>query len=330
MPRSNSSAILPVFLPHRGCPGRCTFCDQRTQTGVDRGPAPATAAGTLRRELLGLKLRGRRAALAFYGGSFDGLDAGERSAWLALASALVREALVPEGVRISAHPAGLTADRVDELAKAGVRTVEIGVQSLDDAVLERAGRCHDAAAAVAACRRVRRAGMECVVQLMMGLPGADAAADLATARGVAALRPEGVRIHPTLVLRGTVLDATVRRGAWAPPELDEAVERVAGMVSIIEDAGIAVLRLGIQETDGLRARVVAGAWHPAFGELVRGELLARRLAGRLGEGARSVRIHRKEASVLLGHGRRGLRRLEALAGREIEVEVESTARGDED
>lgn len=317
----STPAILPVFLPHRGCPARCIFCDQRVQTGVVSGPSPVAAAEDLRRELCALQRRGRRAALAFYGGSFDGLDDAERGAWLALASELVREGLVPEGVRISAHPAGLTPARIEELQRGGVRTIEIGVQSLDDAVLAGVRRGHDAAEAVAACRRVQGAGLDCIVQLMMGLPGADASSDEATARGVAALGPAGARIHPTLVLRGTPLAMLLRDGQWAPPELDEAVGRVAGMASIIEAAGVPVLRLGVQEVDGLGARVLAGAWHPAFGELVRGELLAQRLAAGLGEGETAVRVARREASLLLGHGRRGLRRLEALAGRRIEAEI---------
>jgi len=199
--------------------------------------------------------------------------------------------------------------------------VEIGVQTLDDAALALARRGHDAGQALKACERVMGAGLRCVVQLMAGLPGAGRASDEATARGIAALRPDGVRIHPTLVLQGTELEDQLRTGRWTPPDLDEAVLRVAAMVEILEAAGVNVIRLGIQEIEGLRERVVAGAWHPAFGELVRGELLAGRLFRELGPVDASVEVPRREASQLLGHGRRGLRRLEALAGRAVAVVI---------
>jgi len=275
----------------------------------------------LRAALVATANAGRSGALAFYGGSFDGLPTAERRAWLDLAGILRGEGLIPGGLRVSAHPAGLSTARVEELRQGGVDLVEVGIQSLDDAVLVAARRGHDAAQALAACRSVMAAGLDCVVQLMVGLPGGDAASDMATAREVAALGPDGVRIHPTLVLRGTQLAELLRAGAWTPPDLDAAVERVAAIVELFDRAGIPVLRLGIQDTEGLQARVVAGARHPAFGELVRGELLARRLAQSLGEVATVVEVPRRDLSKLLGHGRRGLRRLEELAGREIEVRI---------
>jgi len=313
--RQEPDAIVPVFLPRRGCPARCSFCDQQVQSGTSRAAGPADAADGLARELAAIRDRGRRGSLAFYGGSFDGLPDSERSAWLDMASAFADAGLLPGRVRVSAHPAGLTPPRLRELADGGVGTVEVGVQSLDDAVLSGVHRGHDAATALAACELVKTAGMSCVVQLMAGLPGADAASDEATAAGIAEVLPNGVRIHPTLVLRGTALEELLRANEWAPPDLDEAVERVARMVEILEQAGVPVLRLGIQDVSGLKERVVAGAWHPAFGELVRGELLARRLARELGPCGTVVKVPNRERSWLLGHGRRGLRRLERLAGR---------------
>ncbi len=317
-------AILPVFLPHRGCPGRCIYCDQRVQSGESSSRSPSGMAHELRRDLEALRDRGRSAALAFYGGSFDGLPDQERSSWLSLAGELAAAGLIPGGLRVSAHPAGLTEERVAELVRGGVGVVEVGVQSLDDAVLRRALRGHDAAEALDACRRVMDAGIRCVAQLMVGLPDADAVSDLATAERVAELRPDGVRIHPTLALKGTGLEALVRSGEWRPPELDEAVARSAGAVEIFERAGVPVFRLGIQEVAGLREQVVAGAWHPAFGELVRGEVLARRIARDVAskDGVVHIQMPRSRASLLLGHGRRGLKRVEELTGCRAEVIVD--------
>ena len=318
---SDDLAILPVFLPHRGCPGRCSFCEQRIQSGTRGSLTPAEAESVLRVGLEVIERSGRHGALAFYGGSFDGLSGEERASWLALAQVFRSEGLLPRGVRISAHPAGLTARRIEELRQGGVVTVEVGVQSLEDEALALANRGHDAAQALGACRRVMDAGLRCVVQLMTGLPGANGASDEATARGIAALGPHGVRIHPTLVLRGTRLEEQLEEGEWSPPDLDEAVTLVAGMVEILEAADVTIYRLGIQDTDGLRERVVAGAWHSAFGELVRGELLAQRLARNLAIGVNQVQVPSSEASQLLGHGRRGLKRLEALVGRDVAVVV---------
>ena len=322
-------AILPVFLPHRGCPGRCIFCDQRVQSGESNPRTPSGLAAELRRDLGALRDRGRSAALAFYGGSFDGLPDGERAAWLGLAGELANAGLIPGGLRVSAHPAGLTGVRVAELVRGGVGVVEVGVQSLDDAVLRRALRGHDAAEALDACRRVMDAGIRCVVQLMVGLPGADAASDLATSEQVAELCPDCVRIHPTLALKGTGLEAMVRSGEWRPPELDEAVARCAGALEVLGRVGVPVLRIGIQEVAGLREQVVAGAWHPAFGELVRGEVLARRIARDVApkDGVIQIHVPRSSVSLLLGHGRRGLRRVEELTGCQAKIVIDGASNG---
>ena len=320
-------AILPVFLPHRGCPGRCIFCDQRIQSGESNRRTPPGVATELRHDLEALRDSSRVAALAFYGGSFDGLPDMERAAWLGLARDLAAAGLIPGGLRVSAHPAGLTEERVAELVRGGVGVVEVGVQSLDDTVLRRALRGHDAAEALDACRRVMDAGIRCVAQLMLGLPGADAASDLATAGGIAALQPDGARIHPTLALQGTGLEAMVRSGEWRPPELDEAVARSAGTVEILERAGVPVLRVGIQEVAGLRERVVAGAWHPAFGELVRGEVLARRIARDVApkDGEIHIQVPSSSVSLLLGHGRRGLQRVEELTGCRAKIVIDGAS-----
>ncbi len=160
------------------------------------------------------------------------------------------------------------------LSRHGVETVELGAQSMADDVLRLSGRGHTADHTARAAALIREAGMGLVLQMMTGLPGSDAEKDMETARRIIALRPDGVRIYPTVILRGTELEELWRQGRYREHTVEDAVSLCSRILPLFEDAAIPVIRLGLNPSDDLSAgEAVGGAYHPALGELVRSRIL---------------------------------------------------------
>jgi histone acetyltransferase (RNA polymerase elongator complex component) len=267
--------IIPFFLLNRGCPGRCLFCNERLTAGA--GPEriePAAFTAAVRACLSAPRRRGGPVQIAFYGGTFTGLPRAEQRRLLALAAPFLNEGSVG-GIRLSTRPDEIDREGLAWLKAAGVTTVELGAQSLSDAVLRACRRGHDAAAVVRAVTLLKEAGFETGLHLMAGLPGETPGCFAATIDRVIALKPHMVRIHPTLVLRDTPLAELFRSGAYRPLSLPEAVDLCKEALKKLAAAGIPVIRLGLQGTRELEApgAVVAGPYHPAFGSLVEGALL---------------------------------------------------------
>ena len=273
--------IIPFFLPNRGCPQRCLFCNQSVASG--EMPGDLREEGFQRRVRAALEGRNagsgrrpQRIQIAFYGGNFTGLSRERRRELLCWAGGYLRQGGV-DSIRVSTRPDHLDGDVLDELRDHGVSTVEVGLQSLDDGVLVQSRRGHTAADGERAVGLLKDRGFETSVHLMPGLPGDSAAVFDGTVRRTAALSPDMVRIHPTVVLRGTALEEEYRSGRYHPLVLAEAVDQCAGAVRRFSAAGISVIRLGLQPTPGMTGGndVVAGPFHPAFGSLVHEALFLR-------------------------------------------------------
>ncbi len=260
--------IIPVFVPHLGCPNDCVFCNQRTISGSLRPAGPEEVIRTLE-EACGKTAHGE---LAFYGGSFTAI-AEEEQIRLLEAAQPFRKAGFLTSIRVSTRPDAVTDEQLGLLRSYGVETVELGAQSMDDRVLRLSGRGHCAADTVRAAEAVKDAGMRLVLQMMTGLPGADPAGDLRSAEAIAALRPDGVRIYPTVILRGTALERLWREGRYRAHTVTDAVETCAPIAALFLRSGIPILRLGLNPTEALSGgEAVGGAYHPALGELVYGKL----------------------------------------------------------
>ncbi|MFH1984020.1 MAG: radical SAM protein [Pseudomonadota bacterium] len=261
--------IVPVFIPHAGCPHRCAFCDQTAITGKTRLPTTATVHDTVRAWQAHSRHRGRPLQIAYYGGNFLGIPT-DAMATLLEAAATHVTADPLSGIRFSTRPDTISPERLAAIAPYPVQLVELGVQSLDNDVLCASQRGHDAETAVTAVQRLSAAGHRVGVQLMVGLPGDTAATAMATAREVAAWRPEAVRIYPTIVLKNSRLADWTLQGRYRPWDLDTAVALVADMVRVFARKDIPVIRMGLHADDGLlgTGAIVAGPYHPAFGHLV--------------------------------------------------------------
>lgn len=258
--------VFPVFLPLAGCPGRCVYCNQPAQTG--RAPEPLDSIlARARAELLALQ---QPVELAFYGGTFTALPPPWPERFLALARKLKACGRVTR-VRCSTRPDAVTPALLGELRALGLDLLELGVQSFQDAALAASGRGYDGAAALAACRMVRGAGLGLGIQLLPGMPGhtrKDFSRDITT---VAELAPELVRLYPCLVLEGTELTDLWRAGSYAPWTLDAAVDVLAEALRVLWAAGIPAARVGLAEQEGLA--ILAGPRHPALGQMARARAL---------------------------------------------------------
>jgi histone acetyltransferase (RNA polymerase elongator complex component) len=313
--------IYPVFIPNAGCPHRCLFCAQ-DRTSMQRPMAAISEAECWLDSVLPDRGEGE---IAFYGGSFTLLPLARQNHCLAMAGRFVAAGRVT-GIRLSTRPDALDDSCVARLQAFGVTTVEIGCQSFHDDVLKAAGRGHTAADSVSAIRRCSRAGLQVGVQLMPGLPGGGAGEALQSLQRALELKPSFLRIYPTVVLEGTDLAALWENGSFLPWSLDEAVDICADMLSFCQLAGTPVIRLGLQADTRLEANLLAGPYHPAFGQLVRSRLWRRALA-RVGAADGPVCVNPVELSDALGHGGENRR---WLAKRDISLNLKtdrSVARG---
>ncbi len=263
--------IIPVFVPHLGCPHMCVFCNQRRISGSERPAAPEDVVRAVTQGRACLP-EGRGATLAFYGGSFTAIPARLQEALLEAAQPFLRDGTLRD-IRLSTRPDAIDPQVIRRLARYGVGTVELGIQSMDPEVLRLSGRGHTPEDARRAAKMVREAGFELILQMMTGLPSDTPEKSLYTAREFAALRPHGVRVYPTVVVRDTPLFDLWQVGLYREHTVEDAVELCARIGDIFDGAGIPVIRMGLNPTRELSdGGAAAGAYHPALGELV----LARR------------------------------------------------------
>lgn len=296
--------IIPLFIPHAGCPNQCVFCDQKKITGAGTPVTPEQVRADIAKSL---PTAGTGCELAFYGGSFTAMDRSVQQGLLAAAEPFVRSGAVGR-IRLSTRPDAVNRENCQLLRDYGVTTVELGCQSMDPEVLERSRRGHSPEDTVQAVGLLREYGFSVILQMMTGLPGDTGEASVETARQLMALQPDGVRIYPAVVLRGTELEAMMRQGVYQPQSVEAAVTLCAELYGMFQRAGIPVIRLGLNPTERLSAgEALAGAYHPALGELVLSELYRRRaedlLVGTMPDTAVTLEVHPSRISVMVGQHR---------------------------
>ncbi len=309
---------IPVFIPHLGCPHACVFCNQRTISGCTEFDEAAVPDRI--REALATIPQDCDCQIAFFGGSFTGIDRGLMVRLLDTAAEFVQSGRV-SSIRLSTRPDFIDREVLEILSRYPVRTVELGIQSTSDAVLGASGRGHTAADSARACRLICEAGFELVGQMMIGLPCSDAETEKQTARDIVSFGAGAARIYPTVVFAGTSLAGMTARGDYHPLTLDEAVKRSADAYEILEANGVKCLRVGLCASEELTDPrcAVAGPNHPALGELVLGEVRYRELArtvtraGMVGRRA-ALTVPAGRISQTVGQGRRNLARLEKEYG----------------
>ncbi|MEE8575263.1 MAG: radical SAM protein [Thermodesulfobacteriota bacterium] len=260
--------IIPIFIPFGGCEQKCVFCNQSTITGVSYLPSTTEIKSIIDQHLSTWKKGGRK-EVAFYGGSFSGLPQDTQVEYLSAAYEYVEDGRI-DGLRISTRPDYINDEVIALLKKYSVGAVELGVQSMFNRVLKLCGRGHTGKDTVRAVRLLKEANLKIGIQIMPGLPGDTEMTIVNTARRVVIVRPNFVRVYPTLVLKDTPLHKMYLDGDYRPWPLEDMVSVCKDIARIFNRASISIIRMGVHPTPELEANIVAGPYHPSFRQLVEG------------------------------------------------------------
>ncbi len=292
---------IPVFIPHLGCPNNCVFCDQRKisgcisfdESGVEK--EIETALSTLSPD--------DEVEIAFFGGSFTGIDRDLMLRLLAISDKFVNDGRV-SSVRCSTRPDYIDREVLKILSEHHVRTVELGIQSMSDTVLAASKRGHTSEKTRAACGLVKEYGFNLIGQMMIGLPSSTPEDEIETARSICSLGADGARVYPTVVFADTELAEMSRDGRYEPLSIEDAIERTASVLDIFDRAGVPVIRVGLCSGENLSSPegVVGGANHPALGELAMGELTYRRICEKADEALSNTDSKGKTMTVYVPRG----------------------------
>lgn len=258
--------IIPLFIPHAGCEHTCVFCDQRRISGACVSATSDDVYSAI--QFLQDQQHPQAAEIAFYGGSFTAIPIVQQNELLEAAQVFLQ--LNPlNSIRISTRPDCLDETAIVRLINYGVTTVELGAQSMCDDVLTASQRGHTASDIVRASELVKASGLALILQMMTGLPDDTRERSLFTAKRFIELKPDGVRIYPTVVVRGTMLHKMWELGEYKEHTVEYATELCAEIYLMFKESGIPVIRMGLNPSVNLSSGdAVAGAYHPAFGELV--------------------------------------------------------------
>lgn len=265
--------IIPVFIPHAGCPHRCAFCNQRLIANHPKDlPSEEGIAAEIARFLTYHQPHHEAPQISFYGGTFLGIGKEWILRFLGIAEGFVSRGQAAS-IRFSTRPDTITQEILDTIQRFPVKTVELGAQSMDDAVLKRSLRGHTALDTRRAVDLLKECGYTIGLQMMVGLPGQDASSAMTTALEIAGLLPDFVRIYPTIVLKNSRLEAWYREGTYTPLSLNAAVAQTKDLLGLFRDKQIPVIRMGLQASESLdfHRSIIAGPYHPAFGHLVHSE-----------------------------------------------------------
>ena len=276
--------VIPVFVPHAGCPNDCCFCNQKIISGSQKAPSAEEIESKIE---IYRKAAGRfdETQIAFYGGSFTAIEPELQEKYLETVQKYLKiNGGFADKIRLSTRPDAIDETVIERLLHYNVRIVELGAQSMDDNVLRLSNRGHSAADTVRASEMLKKAGIILGLQTMQGLPGADFDGDIRTAEKICGIGPDFVRIYPTVVLKHSRLGRDYESGVYRAMPLKRMVELCGRLAEMYVERGIKIIRMGLQTTETIsneseNSDIIGGPYHEAFGQLVKDYLLEQEVAG---------------------------------------------------
>ena len=313
---------ISVFVPHIGCPQKCSFCNQHAITGYTKAPTAADVHDAVCKALANTEARGGyyQYEIAFFGGSFTAIERKYMIELLEAAHYYVKNKKVT-GIRISTRPDAIDKETLDLLKKYGVTSIELGAQSMNDAVLEANFRGHDAQCVRNASHLIKSAGFELGLQMMTGLYKSTKDRDIETAKEFVKIKPKTVRIYPTVVLKNTYLGKLYKEKKYHPMSVAKSVDLCAELVEYFEDHKIDVIRVGLHASKDIRENMYGGCYHECFGEMVASKIMFNKITS-YPPGKYEVFINEKSISKLLGNKKSNLEELKK-AGYEIFISYDN-------
>ena len=308
--------IIPIFVPHLGCPYKCTFCDQTKISGQQKQVTAEDVTETIEYYLKNFRDNPKYVEVAFFGGSFTAIDEKIQNELLEAANEYIAKGKV-NSIRISTRPDYITKEILKRLKKYKVKTIELGVQSTNDYILSKCQRGHTFEDVKRASKLIRWNGFILGHQMMVGLPESTKLDEINTAKELIKLKPKIVRIYPVLVIRGT--------------KLEEAVERSKEVMQLFNQKKIQVIRLGLQNTEEIAdpstdsSQVTAGPYHPAFRQLVEDSMWYDEIVNQIKKFNVKVMLVKIKANPenvnnIIGHKKENILKLKEIY--EVDVTVE--------
>lgn len=324
--------IIPIFVPHLGCPNDCVFCNQKSISGQTKQVTKEDVKNTIEEHLKYIKPENAKIEVAFFGGSFTAIDEAKQIELLQAANKYILDGTV-DSIRISTRPDYINKKILKRLKKYHVKTIELGVQSSNDYILKKTGRGHDFKDVIKASKLIKWHGFILGHQMMVGLPESTKLDDINTAKALIKLKPKIVRIYPVLVIKNTKLEKSYNKGDYKALTVVQAVETCKELVKLFTKKNIDVIRIGLQPTDTIsdsskeESEVVAGPFHPAFRQLVESGLWYDVIVGKI----KKLNVKVKEVVItvnpvdvnnVIGHKKENIINLKKIYNLDLKVKTD--------
>jgi len=314
--------IIPIFVPHLGCPNDCVFCNQRAISGKQKMITKEDIEKNIEFYLKNIKDKEAKIEVAFFGGSFTGIEVEKQEEFLQVAYEYVKQGKI-QSIRISTRPDYIDKTILKRLKKYKVETIELGVQSANDYILKKSHRGHSFNDVKKASRLIRWYGFKLGHQMMVGLPESTRLDEINTAKELIRLKPKMVRIYPVLVIKNTKLEKEFLNENYIPLTVVQAVETCKELVSMFNKKRIEVIRVGLQNTEEITdpnvegSEVVAGPYHPAFRQLVESGLWYDTILSKIKQlnvkvKKVQVRVNPQDVNNVVGHKRENIEKLKEM------------------
>lgn len=314
---------ISVFVPHIGCPQKCSFCNQNTITGVQTAPTPADVISAVE---TALNKADFEYEIAFFGGSFTTIDKDYMVSLLEAAKPYVESKAV-KGIRCSTRPDAVNEEILTLLKSYGVTAVELGAQSMNDKVLSANFRGHTAKDVENASKLIKKFDFELGLQMMTGLYCSSDEDDINTAKEIIRLQPNTVRIYPTVVLKHTYLANLVQSGKFEPSALEDTISLCAEIIPMFQKKNIRIIRVGLHASSDIKDNMIGGGYHESLGEMVQSRIMLNKiLENPVGE--YTVYINEKSVSKLKGNKKANISALEN-AGYNIKIVYDNSLSANE-
>ncbi len=321
--------IIPIFVPNLGCPNDCTFCNQKKISGETTNVTPDDVRETIEYYLKNFKDDNKYVEVAFFGGSFTGIDVDVQKGLLEAANEYIKKGKVGS-IRISTRPDYINKDILKMLKKYNVKTIELGVQSSNDYILNKSRRNHTFKDVQKASKLIRRYHFNLGHQMMLGMQDSTEIDEINTAKDLIKLKPKIVRIYPVLVIKGTALEKEYNSGEYTPLTVEQAVERAKTITYMFRKKGINVIRIGLQNTEEItdpkqeKSEVVAGPFHPAFRQLVEAGMWYDSIAEKIKNintkvKTIEIKVNSEDINNVVGHKKENIIKLKELYDLDVVV-----------
>lgn len=326
--------IIPIFVPHLGCPNACVFCNQTKITGKQKQVTAKDVEETIEEYLKSFKDKENKVEVAFFGGSFTAIEEEKQNELLEAAYKYVKSGQV-DSIRISTRPDYINKQILKRLKKYKVKTIELGVQSSNNYVLAKAKRGHTFEDVKKASKLIRFYGFTLGHQMMVGLPESTALDEINTARDLIKLKPKIVRIYPVLVIKKTELEEQYKNGEYEPLSITQAVERCKEIADLFNQNKITIIRIGLQNTEEItdpsneKSEVIAGPYHPAFRQLVEGRMWYDAIVSKIKKCNTKVKVveikaNPEDINNIIGHKKENIEKLKDLYDVDVIIKPDET------